>query len=129
MTQELIRFVTAGDTSFGLVRENDTTVRVGISGNLIFSNRDQLKQLVVDQLERGDRWFVLDCTRCAYIDAVGCGVLVSLNSKIKKAGGELVIEGLNEDLQMLFELTKLDTIFAIRRTNDDYDDEDDTHGR
>ncbi|MCH8255392.1 MAG: STAS domain-containing protein, partial [Gemmatimonadetes bacterium] len=35
------------------------------------------------------------------------------SKKIREAGGELRLAGLNEDLQMLFELTKLDTLFKI----------------
>ena len=36
--------------------------------------------------------------------------------KIREQGGELRLAGLNADLQTLFELTKLDTLFAITRT-------------
>jgi len=43
-------------------------------------------------------------------------VLVSLSKKIREQGGDLRLAGLNEDLQTLFELTKLDTLFAIART-------------
>ena len=35
---------------------------------------------------------------------------------LKPAGGELRLSGLNEDLRSLFELTKLDTLFAIADT-------------
>jgi len=40
-------------------------------------------------------------------------VLVSLSKKIRDEGGDLRLAGLNEDLKTLFELTKLDTLFAI----------------
>jgi anti-sigma B factor antagonist len=35
---------------------------------------------------------------------------------VREAGGELRLAGLNEDLRSLFELTKLDTLFAISTT-------------
>ena len=42
--------------------------------------------------------------------------MVSVSKKIREAGGELRLSGLNEDLRMLFELTKLDTLFSIAET-------------
>ncbi len=43
-------------------------------------------------------------------------MLVSLSKKIREQGGDLRLAGLNEDLQTLFELTKLDTLFSILKT-------------
>jgi anti-sigma B factor antagonist len=39
-----------------------------------------------------------------------------LSKKVREQGGELRLAGLNEDLRSLFELTKLDTLFAIADT-------------
>ena len=41
---------------------------------------------------------------------------MSISKKIREQGGELRLSGLNEDLRSLFELTKLDTLFAITDT-------------
>ena len=46
----------------------------------------------------------------------GDDVLVSLSKKIREQGGELRLADLNDDLKTLFELTKLDTLFAIAET-------------
>ena len=89
---------------------------VAVDGQLIVGNRQDLKQKVLDALEKGGRKFVIDFTRTGYIDSSGLGVLVSLSKKIRELGGELRLAGLNEDLQTLFELTKLDTLFSITRT-------------
>jgi anti-sigma B factor antagonist len=59
---------------------------------------------------------VIDFSKTGYIDSSGLGVLVSLSKKIREQGGELRLAGLNADLQTLFELTKLDTLFAITGT-------------
>ncbi|MBA2292075.1 MAG: STAS domain-containing protein [Gemmatimonadales bacterium] len=84
-----------------------------VEGQLIVANRQELKQLVGDALDQGDRKFVLDFDKTAYIDSSGLGALVSINKKVREAGGELRLSGLNEDLSSLFELTKLDTLFVI----------------
>jgi anti-sigma B factor antagonist len=41
---------------------------------------------------------------------------VSISKRIREAGGELRLAGLNDDLRSLFELTKLDTLFTITET-------------
>ncbi|HUL01889.1 MAG TPA: STAS domain-containing protein [Gemmatimonadales bacterium] len=102
--------------SFSLQKDKRGVVVVGVDGQLIVGNRQELKQRVLDALEGGGRRFVVDFTKTGYIDSSGLGVLVSLSKKIREQGGELRLAGLNEDLQTLFELTKLDTLFAIART-------------
>ena len=89
---------------------------VTIDGQLIVGNRQELKTLVQEGLDQGERRFLIDCSQTGYIDSSGLGALVSLTKKVRELGGELRIAGLNEDLRALFELTKLDTLFHISPT-------------
>lgn len=98
--------------AFIVNREGDVTV-VDVDGQLIVGNRQELKQKVLEELEKGGRKFLVDFTDTGYIDSSGLGVLVSLSKKIREQGGELRLSTLNEDLKTLFELTKLDTLFRI----------------
>jgi anti-sigma B factor antagonist len=98
------------------VKNERGIITLAVDGQLIVGNRHELKQKVLDALEGGGRRFVIDFTQTGYIDSSGLGVLVSLSKKIREQGGELRLAGLNEDLQTLFELTKLDTLFTITRT-------------
>ncbi|MDH3272689.1 MAG: STAS domain-containing protein [Gemmatimonadota bacterium] len=95
------------------VSKHDGVTLVEVEGQLIVGNRQELKQQVLEQLEGGDRKFVIDFAETGYIDSSGLGVLVSLSKKIREQGGELRLSSLNEDLRTLFELTKLDTLFRI----------------
>ena len=45
--------------SFSIVNQGDHTI-VGVSGQLVVANRQELKQRVLDELERGARKFVID---------------------------------------------------------------------
>jgi anti-sigma B factor antagonist len=89
---------------------------VRIDGQLIVGNRQELKTLIQDGLDLGERKFLIDCSQTGYIDSSGLGVLVSLAKRVRELGGELRIAGLNEDLRSLFELTKLDSLFQISPT-------------
>ena len=99
--------------------QNDGVAILRVEGQLIVGNRQELKGLVQEGLDRGERKFVIDCTQTGYIDSSGLGALVSLSRKVREQGGELRIAGLNEDLRALFELTKLDTLFHISPTADE----------
>jgi anti-sigma B factor antagonist len=102
--------------TFTLSKQGAGIVVVAVDGQLIVGNRQDLKQKVLDALDGGARKFVIDFSKTGYIDSSGLGVLVSLSKKIREQGGDLRLAGLNEDLQTLFELTKLDTLFTITTT-------------
>ncbi|MDX1674140.1 MAG: STAS domain-containing protein [Longimicrobiales bacterium] len=103
---------------FEVSREGDVTV-LDVEGQLIVGNRQELKQMVLDRLEEGEKRFLVDFDKTGYIDSSGLGVLVSLSKKIREQGGELRLANLNEDLRTLFELTKLDTLFQIADSRDE----------
>jgi anti-sigma B factor antagonist len=97
---------------FSVEKQGDVCV-VAVEGQLIVGNRQELKQRVLEEIERGARKFVIDFEHTGYIDSSGLGVLVSVSKKIRELNGELRLANLNEDLRRLFELTKLDTLFDI----------------
>lgn len=103
---------------FSVTKQDGVTV-VDVEGQLIVGNRQELKSKVLEELDGGERKFVVDFSRTGYIDSSGLGVLVSLSKKIREQGGELRLSSLNEDLRTLFELTKLDTLFRIADSRED----------
>jgi anti-sigma B factor antagonist len=102
--------------SFSQTKDASGVAVLQVEGQLIVGNRLELKELVQVALDKGERRLLIDFSRTGYIDSSGLGALVSISKKIREAGGELRLSGLNEDLRSLFELTKLDTLFAIAET-------------
>ena len=103
---------------FTTQKEASGVLVVRVEGQLIVGNRQELKTVIQEAVEHGERKFLVDFSRTGYIDSSGLGALVSISKKIREHGGELRLCGLNEDLRSLFELTKLDTLFAIADTAD-----------
>jgi anti-sigma B factor antagonist len=99
--------------TFTVRKDPKGVVVIGVDGQLIVGNRHELKQRVLDAVEAGERKVVIDFSNTGYIDSSGLGALVSISKKLRDAGGELRLAGLNDDLRTLFELTKLDTLFTI----------------
>lgn len=104
--------------SFVVVKERDALI-VEVRGQLVVTNRQEFKQIVLDEVEQGARTVVVDFSDSAYIDSSGLGALVSLGKRIRELGGDLRLAGLNEDLRTLFELTRLDALFPLYTTRGD----------
>jgi anti-sigma B factor antagonist len=110
---------------FPIERRGDTLV-VGVPGPLVVHNRQELKERVLDQLDKGEKNFLIDFRQTEYIDSSGLGVLVSLSKKVREHQGELRITNLSYELKKLFELTKLDLLFP---RYDEWDGGDGSAGR
>lgn len=86
---------------------------VPLGPNLVVENR----LLARSTLEATHREYggvvIANLADVAYIDASGLGALVTARKRIRFAGGDLELAGLNEDLRVLLEITKLDTLFTI----------------
>lgn len=101
------------------VRSDSDTVVVTIEGTLMANNRDEFKRLLLDEMERGGRLFRIDLRDASYIDSSGLGVLVGVAKAVRKQGGEMRIANVNDELRTLFELTKLDTLVRVERSEGD----------
>ena len=101
---------------FSQTKDSSGVLVVQVDGQLIVGNRHELKDLIQSALDKGERRLLIDFSRTGYIDSSGLGALVSISKRVRESGGELRLSGLNDDLRSLFELTKLDTLFAITET-------------
>lgn len=104
--------------SFTLARTDDRLI-VDVDGQLVVGNRQEFKQAILDHVDQGVRVVIIDFTHSAYIDSSGLGALVSLGKRLRDAGGDLRLAGLNDDLRTLFELTRLDALFPLFATRAD----------
>ena len=115
-TSERYDDLTERPMGFNQTKDQSGVAVVQVEGQLIVGNRQELKDLVQAALDSGERRLLIDFSQTGYIDSSGLGALVSISKRIREAGGDLRLSGLNEDLRSLFELTKLDTLFAIADT-------------
>lgn len=104
--------------NFTLARTNDRLV-VDVDGQLVVGNRQEFKQVILDEVEQGVRLVIVDFSKSAYIDSSGLGALVSLGKRLREVGGDLRLTGLNDDLRTLFELTRLDSLFPLFSSRED----------
>ena len=87
---------------------------IRLAGDLIGSpDTDQLLQSVNDHLSDDLTSCAVDLSEVRYINSTGIGVLVSLLTKFRSRGGELVLINPADHPKKMLALTKLNNIFAV----------------
>ena len=72
----------------------------------------QFKDLVREMTEDGPMRVVLDLSRVTFLDSSGLGAVVAAMKQIG-AGRKLELAGLTPNVEKVFRLTRMDTVFTI----------------
>jgi anti-sigma B factor antagonist len=67
-------------------------------------------------IEEGYLKFAVDLSKVNIMNSSGLGTLIAGLTTIKKKNGSLKIAGANDQIQQLFKVTKLDTVFELNDT-------------
>jgi anti-sigma B factor antagonist len=80
----------------------------------------RLAELVSDSVEEGIKVLVIDLEKVRYISSSGLGLLITLLTKMKNAGGELFLTAPSEHVKKLLIITKLNGIFRVLDSLDEF---------
>jgi len=95
-------------------RELDRIIVVDAVGRLTLSDsRTRLRDLIHVFISNGHRYFLLNLAGVDFIDSDGMGELVRSYSIIRQSGGEMRLVNLNQRVQDLLHITRVNTIFEI----------------
>lgn len=72
-------------------------------------------QLIKSNINAGIKKVVFNLHGVKFIGSIGFGVLLTVLLKTRKAGGEMILCNIPEQMQELLEITKLETIFNQQR--------------
>ena len=85
-----------------------------LQGNLIGENDGiAITDSFAEKLDEGTHNFVINLEELQHINSSGLGVLITLLTKARKAGGDLVLANPSDFIKNLLLITKLNTIFRI----------------
>jgi len=70
-----------------------------------------LKEILEKRISDGRNKFVVDISRCEFIDSTFLGVLVNALKSAAKTGGDLKLVGFKPAVHSMFELTRLYRVF------------------
>jgi anti-sigma B factor antagonist len=96
------------------IRQIDSVTVVDVSGRITLGEGcTQLRELIRDQLSKGNKNLLLNLGDVTYIDSSGIGELVSAYTGVSKQGGSLKLLNLTKKVHDLLQITKLYTVFDI----------------
>ena len=87
-----------------------------VNGEINISTSPDLKKQFEKQPSKK---IVVDLEKVTYIDSSGLATLVEILKKTKSQGGMLGLSGMSDKVKSLFEITKLDKLFSIFRSQDE----------
>lgn len=90
-----------------------TGILDGIKGN-------QLRRDISDVVTRGADIVLIDLQDVKFIDSSGLGALVSAMKMVRTAGGKLFVCSINDQVKMVFELTRMERVFEIFADRDEF---------
>ncbi len=96
------------------VRQIESVTVIDISGRITLGEGcTQLRELIRDELSKGNKKLLLNLGDVTYIDSSGIGELVSAFTAVTNQGGQLKLLNLTKKVQDLLQITKLLTVFDV----------------
>lgn len=95
-------------------RQVDSVVVIDVSGRITLGEGCvQLRQLIRDELAKGNKQMLVNLAEVTYIDSSGIGELVSAFTAVSNQGGQLKLLKLTKKVHDLLQITKLYTVFDV----------------
>lgn len=92
---------------------NDVLV-LRLSGDLIGENHGpELISVINDAINENIIFCAIDISEVRYINSSGIGVLITVLTKFRNKGGEVVLIKPSESVEKLLIITKLNSIFTV----------------
>ncbi|GAA3817115.1 STAS domain-containing protein [Sphaerisporangium flaviroseum] len=89
---------------------------VSFTGELDYTNAEQLRQDVLGVLTPEHRHLIVDLSELPFCDSTGLRILLALRSLIDDRGGTVALSGLQPRLNRIFKVTGLFQFFAVQPT-------------
>jgi anti-sigma B factor antagonist len=89
---------------------NGVTV-LDLDGNLALDDNARFRKYVSGAIDAGVRKLIVNLERVKYMDSSGLGELISCYTTLQRVNGRVKLLHLNNRLQYLMAITKLDSIF------------------
>ena len=101
------------------VGKNQDIVAVVLSGILDEENCNYLLDCVKQEILEDRTKLILDCGQLTYVSSMGLGMLVRINSRMKKLGGDVKLAAVQSAVSKILSVVGLNRLFQIYPTVDD----------
>lgn len=97
--------------SFTVETLSSDTVVIRMGEALDFRNADDFKTTFQEQIDEGNRNFVLDFSETAVLDSTGLGSIFSLYRQISPDNGQVAFADVSRPVQVVVQLTRTYKVF------------------
>ena len=98
------------------VRTVGQNVVVEAAGDIDLKASHEFQQALLAVADGNPKRIVVDLSQVPYMDSSGVASLVKLLSRARKIGASLHLVAMNDRVRSIFEITRLDKVFDIRKT-------------
>jgi anti-sigma B factor antagonist len=92
---------------------------ITVAGELDLYTAPRLKEQLINAMDEGILKIVVDMTGVHFIDSSALGVLIGGIKRLKPKGGKLVLVSIDENVNWIFQITGLNSVFDIFSSRED----------
>jgi len=94
--------------------EKYNTVIFELKGKLLGgSEASEFNEVIRKFIDQGEKNIVIDLSGISYVNSTGVGMLIRNYTTVVNSGGKLILAAINDRMQGLLSVTKLNQIFEI----------------
>ena len=91
---------------------------VGLKGRLDAATSKTVEDFLLQKIDAGERYLVLDLAALDYISSVGLRVFMMAVKRLKTVQGKVVVSSLQPTIQQIFEIAGFQNLFPMFPTRD-----------
>lgn len=86
---------------------------IEVNGEVDTNTAGALESSLTQEFDKGARLLILELSQMDYVSSVGLRVLLAHLKKIKSSQGRMVLTGLNQEVQEIFDMAGFSSLFEI----------------
>ncbi len=90
-----------------------------LEGEIDLHVSSEVAESLRTRIAKRPKLVVIDLTKVTYLDSSGLAVLIEGMQKVQEYGGKFALAGVQESVQHIFEIARLDQVFQIFPTVDE----------
>nr|WP_320146540.1 STAS domain-containing protein [uncultured Anaeromusa sp.] len=95
------------------ITEKDSQATIYLAGKLYLQDIEQLRLDLVQSLEKGSKWLIVNLAEVTYIDSSSLSLFVMLHKCTEQLHGGLTLLGAHGMVKEIFTRTRLDRLLKV----------------
>ena len=100
------------------IKHDGDIVYIDVEGDISFSNAQDIRKEILSSMNNADKTAIVNLSKVDFMDSYGLSIFITLLKRVKENGGELILEYPQLGVQRFLEMTQLDKLMEIRKTEE-----------